>query len=162
MAAAMVAMMLPTAVPFFVAYGRKVRRPAPLALVVATYSAVWAAIGVVAWLVMSQVMLPGGLFVAGIAIGFAGLYALTPWKRRGQAGCKQMCRQVGDDSALKQGLTYSINCVACSAGVMAAVIMLGMSNIALVAVGATVILADKLTGPWPRRLEVLTVRSQSR
>src|SRR4029077_13552626 len=61
MAASMAAMMLPTAAPFFVAYGRSSRRAGPTAIVVAIYAAVWAAIGVAAFLVMSRIMRPSAL-----------------------------------------------------------------------------------------------------
>jgi predicted metal-binding membrane protein len=155
MAASMAAMMLPTAVPFFAAYARKVRRPAPTALVVATYAAAWAVIGVAAYLVMARVMLPSGFYVAGIAIAFAGLYALTPWKRHGQARCQEMCRQSRPDGglrgALTTGLVYSGSCIACSAGVMVAVLVLGMTNIALMVAGSALILLYKTARPWQQR-----------
>ncbi len=73
MAASMAAVMLPTAAPFFVAYGRSSRRAGPIAIVVAIYVAVWAAIGVASYLVMSQVMLPPGLWGAAGAVLFAAL-----------------------------------------------------------------------------------------
>ncbi len=88
MATSMAAMMLPTAAPFFVAYGRSSRRAGPTATVVAIYLAVWATIGVAAYLVMSQVMLPSGLWLAAGAVLFAALYALAPWSRRGRAQCQ--------------------------------------------------------------------------
>lgn len=158
MAASMAAMMLPTAAPFFVAYARGVRRPAPTALAVLTYVAVWVAIGGVAYLVMARVMLPSGLYVAGLAIAFAGLYSLAPWKRAGQARCQAMCREPivdpGLQSALTQGLAYSAGCVACSAGVMVAVLLLGMSSLVLMAAASGVILLYKIGGPWTRRSDL--------
>lgn len=162
MAAAMAAMMLPTAIPFIISFARSARRPAAIALVVATYAAVWTGIGVVAYLLMVQVMIPSATYIAGIAIAFAGLYALTPWKRRGQARCQEMCRETVRDPALRagvvKGLTYGLNCVACSAGVMVALLVLGMSNVALMVAGSAVLLLYKLAGRWPRRVELaLTV-----
>src|SRR4029077_10612556 len=91
MAASMAAMMLPTAAPFFVAYGRSSRRAGPTAIVVAIYAAVWAAIGVAAFLVMSRIMLPSALWLAAGAIVFAALYGVTPMGRRGRARCREMC-----------------------------------------------------------------------
>jgi predicted metal-binding membrane protein len=155
MAASMAAMMLPTAVPFFAAYARRVRRPAPTALVVATYAATWAVIGAAAYLVMTLVTLPSGLYVAGIVIAFAGLYALTPWKRHGEARCQEMCREPAPDgelrTALEQSLVYFGGCVACSAGVMVALLVLGMTNIALMVAGSALILLYKTAGRWPQR-----------
>jgi predicted metal-binding membrane protein len=146
MAASMAAMMLPTAAPFFVAYGRSSRRAGPTATVVAIYIAVWATIGVASYLVMSRVMLPSGLWVAAVAVLLAALYALAPWSRRGRAQCREMCREAAGDP-ISSGLTYAASCVACSAGVMVAVVILGMSNIALMAAAAAVVLLLK----WPQR-----------
>lgn len=158
MAAAMAAMMLPTAVPFIVAFTREVRRPESVAVAVATYAAFWAIIGFGVYLVMSALMLPSARYVAGVAIAFAGAYALMPWKRRGQARCQQMCREpVADASpraAVKTGLRYAVNCLACSAGIMVAVVVLGMSSAALMAGAAALILIYKLSGAWPRRIEL--------
>jgi predicted metal-binding membrane protein len=143
MALSMTAVMLPTAAPFFVAYTRDVKRPLPAAAVVAVYAAVWAAISLAAYLAMSRVRVPSTAVVAGAAITFAALYALTPWARRGAARCRQMCREPGT-GALRTGLTYSGNCVLCSAGVMGALLVAGTSNIALMAAGSAVILVYKL------------------
>jgi len=153
MAASMAAVMLPTAAPFFVAYGRSSRRAGPIAIVVAIYVAVWAAIGVGSYLVMSQVMLPPGLWGAAGAVLFAALYALMPWSRRGRAQCREMCREPAGDP-LRGGLTYAAHCVASSGGVMVAVVILGMSNLALMAAAAAVVLLLK----WPERS---TLRSGS-
>jgi predicted metal-binding membrane protein len=146
MAASMAAMMLPTAVPFFMAYGRSSRRAGAIAIVVATYLSVLAAIGVAAYLVMSQVMLPAGLWLGAGAVLFAALYALTPWSRRGGARCREMCREPAGDP-VRSGLAYAAGCIECSAGVMAAVVILGMSSLALMAAAAAVVLLLK----WPQR-----------
>jgi len=123
-AASMAAMMLPTAAPFFVAYGHSSRRFRSTAIVMAIYAAVWATIGLVANLVMSQVMLTPGLWLVAGAALFPALYALAPWSRRSRASCREMCRGPAGDP-VRSGLTYAANCVMCSAGVMVAVVMLG-------------------------------------
>lgn len=146
MAASMAAMMLPTAAPFFVAYGRSSRRAGPTAIVVAIYAAVWAAIGVAAFLVMSRIMLPSALWLAAGAIVFAALYGVTPMGRRGRARCREMCHEPAGDP-VSSGLAYAASCVLCSAGAMAAVVILGMSNLALMAAAAAVVLMLK----WPQR-----------
>ncbi len=138
MAAAMAAMMLPTALPFFVA----VRRPRQIAVVVAIYAAVWAAIGVAAWLVMSHVMLPSTPYIAVIAVVLAGLYLVTPWARRGRARCQQLCREPTGE-AMRGGFTYTGNCILCSAGVMAALVVIGMSSLLVMAAGSALMLLYK-------------------
>ncbi len=144
MAASMAAMMLPTAAPFFLAYGSKARRAGPTAIVVAIYAAVWAAIGVAAYVVMSHVMLPAGLWIAALAVVFAALYTLAPWSRRSGASCGKMYRETAGDP-VRSGMRYATNCVISSAGVMVAVVILGMSNLALMAAAAAVLLLLK----WP-------------
>ena len=145
-AASMAAMMLPSAAPFFVACGRSSRRVGSTGVVLAIYLAVWAAIGAASYLVMSRVMPPSGLWVAAGAVLFAALYALVPWSRRGRAQCQEMCRKPARDP-VRGGLTYAANCVACSAGVMVAVVIIGMSNLALMAAAAAVLVLLK----WPQR-----------
>jgi predicted metal-binding membrane protein len=145
MAASMAAMMVPTAAPFLVAYGRSSRRAWATAVVAAIYAAAWAAIGVAAYLAMSQFMLPAGLWVAAVAVAIAALYTVTPWSRRGRALCREMCREPAGDP-VRSGLAYSAACVTCSAGVMGAVVIVGMSNVALMAAAAAVVLLLK----WPR------------
>src|SRR5205085_11341173 len=142
----MAAMMLPTAAPFFVAYGHSSRRFRSTAIVMAIYAAVWATIGLVANLVMSQVMLTPGLWLVAGAALFPALYALAPRGRRSRAICREMCRGPAGDP-VRSGLTYAANCVMCSAGVMVAVVMLGMSNLALMAAAAALVLLLK----WPGR-----------
>jgi Predicted metal-binding integral membrane protein (DUF2182) len=138
MAAAMAGMMLPTAAPFFVA----LRRPGRIAIAGAVYVAVWALIGAVAYVVMGNVMmLPS--YAAIIAIAVAGLYLLSPWARRARVRCQELCRQASNDP-LRAGLTYTGSCVVCSAGVMAALLVLGMTNIAVLAAGAAVMLLYKV------------------
>jgi len=148
MAGLMAAMMLPTAAPFLVAYARDVRRPEPVAAVAFVYALVWAAIGLgIGWL-MGQVMLPAAsLPIAAAAVLFAGLYALTPWFRWARARCREMCRERHERTVragLRSGAAYSGSCIVCSAGVMVALVLLGMSNLLLVAAAAAVILLMKL------------------
>ena len=146
MAASMAAMMLPTAAPFFLAYGRSSRRTVPTAIAVATYAAVWGVIGAAAYIVMSGVMLPTALWIPAGAIAFAALYSVAPWSRRGRARCQKMCREPAGDP-VRLGLTYAAGCVLCSAGVMVAVVIVGMTNPVLMAAAAAVLLVLK----WPQR-----------
>jgi predicted metal-binding membrane protein len=143
MAAAMAAMMAPTAAPFFVAYGRDTRRPAGIAAVVLIYVAVWAAIGLALDALMSQVMMPSSTMIAAGAIAFAGIYMLMPWSRRARERCREMCRHEERGSAVREGASYAASCVVCSAGVMVALIVLGMTNVLVLVAGAAVMLAYK-------------------
>jgi len=148
MAASMAVMMAPTAAPFFLAYVRDSRRPFAIAALVAVYLAVWAAIGAAAGLVMNQVMVPQSQAIAAAAILFAGLYAIAPWTRWARARCRALCRPaVRDDSvraALTEASTYTACCVVCSAAVMVAIAVIGMSNMVAVAAGAAVLLLYKV------------------
>jgi len=85
MATSMAAMMLPTRRRFSwrTAAARGAQgRPPPWWR---SNVAVWATFGVAAYLVMSRVMLPSGLWVAAGAVLVAAFYALAPWSRRGRA-----------------------------------------------------------------------------
>jgi Predicted metal-binding integral membrane protein (DUF2182) len=148
MAFAMSAMMAPTAAPFFVALGRDTRRTGAVALVVALYLAVWAAIGAGADVLMSRVMLPSSTLVGALAIAFAAAYALSPWSRWARARCRAMCRSElrspGLRGALLDGSKYAACCVVCTAGVMASLVVLGMSNVLLIGLAAAAMLVYKL------------------
>ena len=149
MAGLMAAMMLPTAAPFFFACGRDTRRPSAVAIAVLIYLAIWGTIGAVADLVMNQVMMPSSALVAVAAVAVAVLYTLSPWSRGARARCREMCmrapRGTGLRGALVDGSTYAACCLVCSAGVMAALVVLGMSNLLLIAAAAALLLVYKLT-----------------
>ena len=149
MTLSMVAMMAPSAAPFFVAYGRHTRRPASVGVAILVFAGVWAAIGLAVDRLMSQVMMPppSALLVAG-AVVLAGLYSLSRWSRRAHAICRDMCSGAhgsGIGGALVDGLTYAGCCAACTAGLMVPLIVVGMSTPIVVAAGAAVMVAYKLT-----------------
>lgn len=137
MAAYTAAMMLVTAVPFLVA----LRPPGQIAVAGAVYVTVWALIGAATYLAMGSLMLPS--YAAGIAVALAGIYLLTPWARHARARCQRLCRQ-RSGHPLRAGLSYTGNCLLCSAGVMAALMVLGMTNLAVLAAGAAVLLLYKV------------------
>jgi predicted metal-binding membrane protein len=154
MPVAMVAMMAPTAAPFFFAYARRSRRLAGILLVVVIYAAAWAAIGAAVDYAMGWVMIPSSWALAAVAVALAAAYTVAPWSRWARAQCREMCgsepRGSRLDEAARQGLRYTACCVVCSAGVMAAVIVVGMSNIFVMVAAALLMLGIKLT-PWPQR-----------
>ena len=152
MALSMAAMMVPTAAPFFFAYGRDTRRPAAVAITVVIYVAMWALLGALADLVVSSVMMPSSMIVAGASVAFAVVYTISPWSRRARARCREMCMRAPRGSrlhdALRDGSTYAACCLTCSAGAMVALVVLGMWNVLLIVAAAAVLLLMKLT-TWP-------------
>lgn len=149
MAAIMAAMMVPTAAPFFFAYGRDTRRPAAVVITIAIYIAVWGSIGALAGVLMNQVMIPSSLLVMAAAAAFAVLYTVSPWSRRARARCREMCLRAPRSESLRgaivEGATYAACCLICSAGVMVALLLLGMSNIYLIVAAAVLLLVYKVT-----------------
>ncbi|TMD13419.1 MAG: hypothetical protein E6I96_11510 [Chloroflexi bacterium] len=121
-AVSMAAMMAASAVPFFFAYGRDSRRPVATAAVVLIYVAVWALIGFTLDYMMGMMMMPSSLLIAAAAVAMAVVYALTPWG--------------------------TASCIACSAGIMLALAVVGMSNPFVIVAAAAVTLLYKIT-PWP-------------
>jgi predicted metal-binding membrane protein len=152
MALSMAGMMAASAVPFFFAYLRDSRRPVATAAIVLIYVAVWALIGFALDYVMGMVMMPSSLLVAGAAVAVAVVYALTPWGRWARDRCRGMAqrepRAPRFRNALADGASYTACCIVCSAGIMAALVVVGMSNPLVIAGGAAVMLLYKIT-PWP-------------
>ena len=152
MAVSMVAMMAPTALPFFLAYGRDSRRPVGVVIAVLIYVAVWAAIGAGVDLLMAQVMMPSSWLVDAVAVAVGAVYTVTSWCRAARAHCREMCERERRGPRLRDaaaaGVAYAASCIVCSAGVMVAVIVLGMSNLLVLVAGAVVILVLK-SSSWP-------------
>ena len=147
MAASMAAMMVPTAAPFFFAYGRDTRRPAAVGITVVIYVVVWALLGALADLVMSSVMMPSSMVVVVAAVAFAIAYTVSPLSWRARGRCRQMClrspRGTSLRDALRAGSTYAACCLFCSAGVMVALVIVGMTNVVLIALAAAALLVYK-------------------
>jgi predicted metal-binding membrane protein len=131
-AAMMAAMMLPGAVPAIAARARA-GAGAALRFAVA-YVALWAAAG----LVVHALYRPHGTLAAGLVTIAAGLYELTPLKRRSRRRCQ---------AATRSGLAYGGWCIGASAGLMAVLLALAPMSIAWMAVVAAVVLAQKLLAP---------------
>jgi predicted metal-binding membrane protein len=101
----------------------------------AAYLAVWSAVGVVVYAVYR----PHGALTAGAVVVAAGLYELTPLKRR----CRERCRQD------RSGLALGFHCVGASLGLMAVFVALGVMSAAWMAVVAVLVAAQKLLPPSP-------------
>ena len=146
MAVSMAAMMAPSAAPFFLAYGRDTRRPAAVAAAAVVYVAVWAAIGFAVDALMNRVMMPMTWQIVAAAVVAAALYTLSPWSRWARARCQEMCGHGARGGALAEGAVYAACCVICSAGVMAALVVVGMSNLTVVVLGAIAMFLYKFSG----------------
>jgi predicted metal-binding membrane protein len=101
MAASMAAMMVPTAAPFFFAYGRDTRRPAAVVITVLIYVAGWAVIGAIADFAMGHAMMPSSPIVAAAAVAFGVVWTLSPWSRRARTRCREMCTRVPRATGLR-------------------------------------------------------------
>jgi len=155
------AMMTPSTLPFVVSFARRLPRwPLATAVLIAAYLLVWSGFGIAVYFASMTIpiSMPAAT-AAALAIAFVGLYALTPVMRLGRRRCVEMCRRteridgLGVRAAIVEGIAYGVGCVACSAGVMLAVVVLGMSNLVWIAAGATMVLLYKLAGHRTRRIE---------
>jgi predicted metal-binding membrane protein len=165
----MSAMMLPSALPLVHEFalrseGRR-RWQAATGVLAATYLSVWLAFGVACYVVLSAWQVPpadqGPL--GGVALALAGVYGLTPIKAASEARCRELCSLHGAlpfslmRSALIAGARYGLSCVGCSAGLMIALAIVGMSNLVWAVILAGVILVYKLApAPSLRRTGFLS------
>jgi predicted metal-binding membrane protein len=166
----MTAMMLPSATPLVFEFARSAegRRgwQAATALLGVTYLGVWLAFGLVCYTLYNAVGMPWpnqGL-VGGAALVIAGLYALTPLKRASEAWCRERCALHASlpfslmRSAVVAGARYGLSCLGCSAGLMFATVLIGMSNLVWMTLLAAVILVYKIApAPTPRSMVALSV-----
>jgi predicted metal-binding membrane protein len=144
-----VAMMLPSAVPAAAHLARLARRELTV-LFVAGYLAVWTVYGLAAyglyrflssldasWLAWDE----RGPWVAGAVIVAAGIYELTPVKRRSLRRCRSARHP---ESPLRSGLAHGLDCVTCSGGLMAVLFVLGVMSLFWMALVAVAIFAEKV------------------
>jgi predicted metal-binding membrane protein len=165
----MAAMMLPSVTPLVFEFARNAegRRGwrAATGLLGGTYLGVWLAFGLVGYALYNTVGMPWpnqGL-VGGGALVIAGLYALTPLKRASEAWCRERCALHGSlpfdlmRSAVVVGARYGLRCLGCSAGLMVAMLLIGMSNLVWMIVLAALVLIYKLApAPTPRWMLALS------
>jgi predicted metal-binding membrane protein len=164
----MAAMMLPSLAPMVFGYARiEDRRRGRAALTGATavfvagYLIAWAGAGLLGYGIVEGMreLDPGflawdelGPYVAGAVILGAALYQLSPLKD----SCLRQCRspamlirhwQPGGVGALQTGFRHGVFCIGCCWALMAALVAIGLMNVAWMAVIAAVIAAEKLL-PW--------------
>jgi predicted metal-binding membrane protein len=162
----MAAMMLPSAIPAVTLYARLARDGTPIApLVFATgYLAVWAAAGLVAFVVAgvgshiagdALAWSHGGRWLAAAALLGAAAYQLTPLKE----ACLSRCRaplglmlgswRPGRLGGFRLGLASGAWCAGCCWALMASLFALGVMSIAWTALVAALVGLEK-TLPWRR------------
>jgi len=165
--AMMAAMMLPTALPLVFEFARgpegRPAWPVATAVLASTYLAVWLAFGLACYGVYVALGMPwpNQGWAGGVALVLAGLYALSPLKRASQARCRELCALHGPlpfnlmRSAVTAGGRYGLSCIGCSAGLMIAMVLIGMSNLPGAVMLAAVVLVYKLAPPLARRHDVV-------
>ena len=165
----MAAMMLPSALPLVFEFAQHAERrrgwQVATALLGATYLGVWLAFGVVCYMLYNAVGMPWpnqGL-IGGAALVIAGLYALTPVKRASEELCRERCALHGPlpfnlmRSAVVAGARYGLSCLGCSAGLMVAMVLIGMANLVWMIVLAAVVLVYKVApAATPRSIVALS------
>ncbi len=152
----MAAMMLPTALPLVFEFARQSERRAgwqvATGLLTATYLAVWLAFGVAAYFAYATLRMPWAdqRLIGGASLVLAGLYAATPVKRASEARCRELCALHGplpfnlQRSAVLAGTRYGVSCIGCSAALMVAAVLIGMSSLGWMAVLSGLVLLYKL------------------
>lgn len=130
----MAAMMLPGAAPAVLRGARASGRVRAVPLFVGSYLAVWTLVGVAVYALYR----PHGSLAAGAVAIAAGVYELTPLKRRFRLRCLQ---------GVGGGLEFGLHCVGSSIGLMLLLVAVGVMSIAWMSVIAVLVLAQKLLPP---------------
>jgi len=140
------AMMLPTVLP----HAAWLARRAPAFLFALGYLTVWTAYGLAVYTVYRLITSfdtgwlawdEAGPYAAGVVIVAAGLYELSPFKRRSLRRCRMFPEDTG---ALRGGLAHGLDCVGCSGGLMLVLFALGVMSLFWMAVVAAAIFAEKV------------------
>jgi predicted metal-binding membrane protein len=130
----MAAMMLPGAVPAVSKVARADGHVLGAPVFAAAYLAVWTLIGLAVFVLYE----PHSTAAAGALAIAAGLYELTPLKRR----CRRRCR-----SNVRSGFRFGFYCVGSSIGLMVLFLAVGVMSVTWMAVVAALVVAQKLLPP---------------
>lgn len=156
----MVAMMFPSVVPMTLAFASVSQGRGeglfPTAAFVAAYLAVWTVAGLVPLSILQAINAlsmtsPSWLARAGgLVIIAAGVYQLTPLKDACLGACRSPLGFVmthdfggGMPSAVRGGVAHGVYCLGCCWALMAVLAILGLMNIAWMAVIAAVFFVEK-------------------
>jgi predicted metal-binding membrane protein len=163
----MAAMMLPSAIPVILEFVRTAQRrkgwqlaPGVLA---ATYLGVWLIFGVMCYAIYTAARMPwpNQAVAVGLALALAGVYSVSPIKRASQARCRELCALHAPlpfnlmQSAAVAGARYGLSCLGCSAALMVAMVLLGMSSLWWAVILGIVVLAYKFAPPLRMRHELV-------
>src|SRR5438552_10645184 len=163
----MAAMMLPSAVPVVLAFARTAERrrgwPVATGVLAVTYLGVWLMFGVVCYAIYTALTMPwpNQPMVVGLALALAGVYSLSPIKRASQARCRALCALHGPlpfnlmRSAAVVGARYGLSCLGCSAALMVAMVLIGMTSLWWGVILGIVVLIYKLAPPLRLRYELV-------
>jgi predicted metal-binding membrane protein len=162
----MAAMMLPSAIPLVYRFalhaeGRRTR-PVAVGILGLVYLTVWLAFGVACYLAYNALGMPwrNQALAGGAALGLAALYALTPLKRISQDRCREVSALRGPlpfnlvHAGAVAGWRYGLSCLGCSAGLMVAMVLVGLTSLGWTIVLAVLVLVYKFTPPAAWRLDV--------
>jgi predicted metal-binding membrane protein len=157
----MVAMMFPSVAPIVLAHRMVVLKRGqgniPSIVFVAGYLSVWTVIGLVplaGLLVFERLVLPLNSrwleVAAGGALVLAGLYQFTPWKSFCIKGCRTPLGFIlshdfgaGARAAFRAGTSHGLYCLGCCWALMAVLVIVGLMNLAWMAVISVVFLVEK-------------------
>jgi predicted metal-binding membrane protein len=163
----MAAMMLPSAIPVVVEFARTAERRSgwqvATGVLAGTYLGLWLVFGVVCYAIYSAMRMPwpNQAVVVGLALALAGVYSVSPIKRASQARCRELCALHGPlpfnlvRSAAVAGARYGLSCLGCSAALMVAMVLLGMSSLWWAVILGIVVLLYKFTPPLRIRYELV-------
>jgi predicted metal-binding membrane protein len=171
----MVAMMFPATAPMVLAHARVVRSRGegvrPTAAFVGGYLAVWTAAGLVPLAVIQGLgSLPAAAGtgwlprLAGAVLVAAGLYQLTPLKKACLRACRSplgfvMSHDFGGGSlaAVRAGASHGLYCLGCCWALMAVLAVVGLMNLAWMAILAAVFFVEKTWRHGPALSQVVGV-----
>jgi predicted metal-binding membrane protein len=163
----MAAMMLPSAIPVVLEFARMAERrrrwQIATGVLAVTYLGVWLIFGVVCYAIYTALGMPWPTqaAVVGLALALAGVYSLSPIKRASQARCHELCALHGPlpfnlmKSAAVAGVRYGLSCLGCSAALMVAMVLLGMSSLWWAVTLGAVVLIYKVGPPLRMRYELV-------
>src|SRR5882672_2105776 len=163
----MAAMMLPSAIPVVLEFARTAegRRGWQVAtgVLAVTYLGVWLMFGVVCYAIYTAARMPwpNQDVIVGLALALAGVYSVSPIKRASQARCRELCALHGPlpfnlmRSAAVAGARYGLSCLGCSAALMVAMVLIGMSSLWWGVILGIVVLIYKLAPPLRMRDELV-------
>ena len=162
----MAAMMLPSAIPVVLEFARTSERrrrwQVATGVLAVTYLGVWLIFGVACYAVYIAAGMPwrNQATVAALSLALAGVYSVSPIKRASQARCRELCALHGPlpfnlmRSAAVAGVRYGLSCLGCSAALMVAMVLIGMSSLWWTVILGTVVLVYKLAPPLRLRYEL--------